>query len=356
MTETFSLNYNNVQLYGGFVGTETVRSQRDWHANVTVLSGDIDGNDTTNTDGVVTDADNISGNNTHHVLYLDGVTNEPITSTTTIDGFTITAGQANGGSEWNDGGGLYCDGHEGAWYNPHICSPILTNIIFSGNSAEDDGGAMFNYAYHDGYSSPTLTNVTFSGNWADEGGAMYNDGHFGGESNPTLTNVIFRNNSAGHGWTSDHGGAMFNNGDQGTSNPMLINVLFSHNSADGDGGALYCTGMHGRCNPTLINVTFSDNSAGDDGGAIAHGGYPDPNNANLTLSNVILWGNTADDGGDQIMVAYAILTIGHSDVQGGLSGSGVYYVESTLVDLGGNINVNPRDGSLRCDRREIFVI
>jgi predicted outer membrane repeat protein len=202
---------------------------------------------------------------------------------------------------------------------------------------------MFNYAYHDGYSSPTLTNVTFAGNWAsDGGGAMFNDGHFGGESNPTLTNVIFRNNSAGHGWTSDHGGAMFNNGDQGTSNPMLVNVVFSGNSADGDGGALYCTGMHGRCNPTLINVTFSDNSAGDDGGAIAHGGYPDPNNANLTLSNVILWGSTADDSGDQMMVAYAILTIGHSDVQGGLLGSGVYYVESTLVDLGGNINITPR--------------
>ena len=55
MTETFRLNYNNVRIYGGFVGTDTVRDQPDWQANNTVLSGDIDVNDTTNSDGVVTD-------------------------------------------------------------------------------------------------------------------------------------------------------------------------------------------------------------------------------------------------------------------------------------------------------------
>ena len=31
-----------------FLGTETARAERDWETNVTVLSGDIDGNDNTN--------------------------------------------------------------------------------------------------------------------------------------------------------------------------------------------------------------------------------------------------------------------------------------------------------------------
>jgi len=335
MTETFRLDYNNVQLYGGFVATETIRSQRDWQANVTVLSGDIDGNDTTNADGVVTDADNISGNNANHVLYLGEASNEPITSTTTIDGFTITAGQANGAS----GGGLYCDG---GYSNVTVCSPALTNITFSGNSAEYSGGAMFNYAYHQGKSSPTLTNVIFSGNSARGGGAMYNDGHFAGESSPTLINVIFRDNSArgATGAQYSHGGAMYNNGYQGTSRPTLVNVAFSGNSAEDDGGAMYSGGTHGRANPTLTNVTFSGNSAGDDGGAMYNSSYPTPDN--LNLSNVILWGNTAGDNGDQMFNFYVSISIGYSDVQGGLLGSGMYYSNSTLTDLGGNIDSNPR--------------
>jgi hypothetical protein len=81
--ESFRIQYNNVQLYGGFAGTESIREARDWSSNVTILSGDI------GTSGT-------SSDNSYHVLYLDGVTNTPINAKTVIDGFTITGGSASG--------------------------------------------------------------------------------------------------------------------------------------------------------------------------------------------------------------------------------------------------------------------
>jgi len=46
-SDTFQLR-NGIALYGGFGGTESVRNDRNITANVTVLSGDLLGNDNTN--------------------------------------------------------------------------------------------------------------------------------------------------------------------------------------------------------------------------------------------------------------------------------------------------------------------
>ncbi|MDZ7720249.1 MAG: ubiquitin-like protein [Balneolaceae bacterium] len=194
---TFQLD-NNVEIYGGFDGdaSEDQLSDRDWETNLTILSGDIDGNDTT-TDGVVTDSDNINGDNSYHV-----VTGSGSDATAILDGVTITGGLADGGGTQGDGGGMYnVDG-----------SPSLANLTFSGNSA-GDGGGMANFD-----SSPTLANVTFSGNSADGGGGMFNF-----ESDLTLINTTFFGNSA------DDGGGMYNI----EVGPTLANVIIWDNEADG---------------------------------------------------------------------------------------------------------------------------
>jgi predicted outer membrane repeat protein len=167
-TATFRLK-NGVTLYGGFAGTETVRDERDWTANVTILSGDLNGDDV----GFTNNSENV-----YHVV--TGATGA------TLDGFTITAGNANVANVMDSavvGGGMY---------NYLSSNPTLTNVTFTNNSATTlRGGGMYNYQ-----SSPTLTNVTFSSNSAfTTGGGMYNEVG----SNPQIRNTIFWGNTATSG-------------------------------------------------------------------------------------------------------------------------------------------------------------
>ena len=96
---TFLLR-NGVSIYGGFAGSETLRSQRNWLANLTVLSGDIDNNDSQTP--VITDFLTATGNSTNSYHVVTGATGA------TLDGVTVTAGYADGaGAGQNSGGGMY---------------------------------------------------------------------------------------------------------------------------------------------------------------------------------------------------------------------------------------------------------
>jgi len=189
-TATFLLK-NGLAIKGGYAGFgEPDPNARDIHVYETILSGDI---------GWV----GYHGDNSYHVITGSG-TDE----TAVLDGFTITAGNANGpyGPPESRGGGMYnANGNPtvrsctfslnaahrfgGGMYNERG-SPTLANCTFSGNSAENgDGGGMYNW-----YSNATLTNCTFSGNIvAVGGGGMYNY-----SGSPTVTNCTFTGNSAGH--------------------------------------------------------------------------------------------------------------------------------------------------------------
>ena len=98
-----------VSIYGGFAVGDTSRNQRDWDINLTVLGGAIGG----------------SGNS-YHV-----VTASAFSGTATLDGFTITSGNANGPTR--SGGGMVSNG---------AGTLKLANIIFSGNRAAGTGGGL----------------------------------------------------------------------------------------------------------------------------------------------------------------------------------------------------------------------
>jgi predicted outer membrane repeat protein len=193
---TFLLK-NGVAIYGGFAGTETVVSARNISAHPTILSGDIDKNDT-NYDGnhiaeTWNDINKNQSTNAYHVVTGNNITNSAV-----LDGFFITAGLADG-----TGSGPYPDIYYGGGiYNKDNSSPTLNNLKLSGNQGGWGGGVR-----NESLSNPFLTNITFSGNRASYGGGIYND-----SSNPTLTNVTFNGNT-----TYNHGGGMYNSG----SNPTL---------------------------------------------------------------------------------------------------------------------------------------
>jgi hypothetical protein len=285
---------NGVAVYGGFAGTETSRGQRSWRANVTILSGDLDG------DGV------LSAGDSYHVLYHpDGAA---LNQTAVLDGFTIAGGNADGltGVHNCGGGMLNWDGNSpavtnctfsGNWadYGAGMMNssngPTVANCTFDGNVAEY-GGGMLNWMG----SSPTVTNCTFNGNEAGNGGAMLN----WMSSSPTVTNCVFSDNLAG----SSSGGM----GNWDGSDPAVTNCVFSDNHADWGAGMENWYGS-----PTVANCTFVGNSADSCGGGM------DSSDSSPTATNCIFWGNTAPDGPQ---VYGGTPTITYSDVQGGWPGTG----------------------------------
>jgi predicted outer membrane repeat protein len=381
--ESFVLK-DGVILYGGFLFGETDFNNRDLSDNLTILSGDIDGNDKTDGDGVVNYWMDIKGRNAYHVVTAIGVND-----TAVLDGFVITAGQADENFPNNLGGGFYCDGSGGGnncsptlsyvtftsnlandggamsnYCQGGTCSPALYNVTFMNNSAVFDGGAMYNGG-KDGTYNPTLVNVDFIGNGADgAGGAMFNLG-WEGSSNPSLKNVRFLENSSSHGGAiyflcqngqcnpnltnvtfsknyAYFGGAMYSSvTESGNSFPNLTNVVFSGNTAEWDGGALYIYASNGQNNPKMINVTFSGNSSENDGGAIYNNGTLGI--VSTKIQNCILWNNKDSSGIGTINANLsnntAAVTLTHSLLQGSFPmGS---WIGGSFINGGGNIDGNP---------------
>ncbi|MBC8217537.1 MAG: hypothetical protein H8E73_03655, partial [Planctomycetes bacterium] len=259
-----------VSVKGGYAGCgEPEPDERDIETYETILSGDLDGNDIEVADPCDLLTEPTRSENSYHV-----VTGSGIDETAVLDGFTITAGNANGSPDYerDRGGGMFNDGHN------YQTNPTVIGCTFIGNSAGEFGGGMFNYGHGDGQSNPILNDCTFLNN-----AARYEGGGMGGwASHAVLTNCTFTGNFAGIGGT---GGGMGNVG----SSPVLRNCTFSDNVAGYAGG-----GMSGWefSTPSLTNCIFRDNSA-DSGGAMHNGTASD-----ATLTNCTFTGNiAANDGG-----------------------------------------------------------
>lgn len=327
---------SGVMLYGGFDGTETSLTNRNWRTNLTVLSGEIG-------------STNDPGDNAFHVVIGS--------SGAFLDGFTVTGGYADGTYPHNNGAGLFNSN----------ASPTVANCTFSNNrtALAGSGAGIFNYN-----SSPVIANCTFVGNSGYWGGGICN---LNGAS-PVISNCLFQAN------TADYGAGVHSE----ASSPVIKNCIFSRNSADGAGifsrdssvtidacafatntahlwngggiGSVAANTVAQNCllvgntasegrgagvnvfrgSASILNCTLVANNAVLNSG----GGISLEYSTASSIRNTIFWSNASLLTGAEILATNCVVTVAYSDVDGGVLGAKC--AGGGVVNGGGNFGSDPR--------------
>lgn len=269
---------SGVEVYGGFGGDETQLADRaDPWSNETEIQGE--------------------GRVCHVVTGADDAV---------VDGFTITGGRAE--DEYDAASPSDCC--VGGGMMNYQVSPVVSNCVFTGNSATFGGGI-----YNDN-SEAVFTDCRVEDNDATQDGAGM--GNFGGAV--TVTDTVFGENSAqneggGMGnsggaspviercWFEDndalHGGGMGNR----YAFPIIRSSLFIVNSAQLGGGM----GNEEGAAPEITNCTFFGNTSSG-GGAIGN------EDSDPVIYNSIFWGDSPDEISSDLS---SDVFVGYSLVEGG---------------------------------------
>ncbi|WP_338395736.1 hypothetical protein [Fulvitalea axinellae] len=203
---------NEVDIYGGFSGTETSLEQRDWEANLTIIDGGAT--------GLVNDKQ----------LFEHKYSSKSQASV--LDGFTLQHG-----SHWG-GGAIYC----------RRGSPSIRNCIFKNNWGKVGAAIIFQHGNSEIINCQFLDNIAT----ANAGAINVHEG-----TNLYVENSVFRGNTA-----SNEGGALFGQG----SEAIYKDCVFEDNEG-GKGGIIF---FNGAC-AKFINCQYSNNVGKD--GRLCSGKY-----------------------------------------------------------------------------------
>lgn len=208
---------SGVELFGGFSASEDISTfdftTRDFHANASILSGDLNGDDV----GFVNNIEN-----SQHVVWANSI------DTCVVDGFTITGGKSE---SINKGGGIYCStskmtikncvvirnevNWEGAGMvflncdtilivNTTIANNLIHSMIGSGINTDNSPVTCINTIIHDNYDDEVLDNI-----------AVRNAGVF------YFQNSMLQGSGGSGGWVSSSAIDLGNNID---ANPLFVDA------------------------------------------------------------------------------------------------------------------------------------
>ncbi|MBQ9813439.1 MAG: fibronectin type III domain-containing protein, partial [Thermoguttaceae bacterium] len=215
------------------------------------------------------------------------------------NGETVVANAAfTGNDATNDGGAIYNNttlnldetvsfesnsaGYGGAIYVTDEGVLTTNAVSFTGNSATNDGGAIYNK------NVATLTDSKLTENSAAaNGGAVYNN--VNAELTVMLSGNLTADETRFYKNSANNGGAIYNAGKTTFDSEINTILRFVENDAETNGGAIANVGRKAKLT-TDVNLGFNKNSAAN-GGAIY-------NDAVVTLANVNATENAATlDGG-----------------------------------------------------------
>jgi predicted outer membrane repeat protein len=237
---TFFIN-KNLRLYGGFAGTETQLSERNPESNLSLLSGDVNGDDRVSNDSLLNRDDNV-----FHIMQIGTLPD----STSLIDGFTFTGGYADGLTQDDRRGGAI-----------HTQSEMqIRHCVFRENYSDNRGGAL--YANGSETAGLRVTNCTFEKNLSNNRAGALSFVRVPRYRVDSCDFVENRSQQAA-GTTSALAGAARTLNSSGT----FFRNVFHKNTALRTGGALVLTfNDNASLGCTISQCVFTENQASFSGG------------------------------------------------------------------------------------------
>mgnify|MGYP000241745560 CR=1 FL=1 len=246
---TFGWTADSLQVYGGFNGTETMLSQRDWRVNETILSGDI---------GVV----GSNSDNCYTTLVGPVGTASTVINYSLIDGLIIQDGNSNGSNIdiTRYGGGFFS--------TDYVAQTDIKNCTFTNNNALYGAVSASTYATD---KTVRLENCIFKDNTATSAAAVHSRAYNGFDLTTHLVNCLFVNNEANSEVSGNNQSTLFYFGVNGSAT-LNIDVV----------------------NSTISNNTNLYSGANDVGMTLIYAEQP-TSTKNITMKNNIIWNNVNDD-------------------------------------------------------------
>ena len=256
----------------GFTGNESFLNERNWENNETILSGDI---------GIPGD----STDNSYSVIYC-----EYADSTTILDGFTVTGGNANNensitNSFQKNGGGFFLENDEESM----DAIPHIRNCLFINNSSVRRGGGIYVRSTNTKKSVLKIFNIKFERNFSQSGGAISIE-NSSNLSDHIINKCIFNENQGSH-----EGSGIYYKHSNGTKNLLIKKCNFSENYSSPTGICIKIDETSVSSIITVDSCKFENNygTITSEGTIISYYNFTGINSSGIKFNNCTTQNNTS---------------------------------------------------------------